>query len=56
MMPDRMITTSHDATVKVYSTETKKQVRRIAEFGEVALSAGVMHENVLYVSSWDNNM
>jgi factor associated with neutral sphingomyelinase activation len=57
VLPDqRIITTSHDATVKVYSTETKRQLRRISDFGEVSLTSGVMHEGILFVSSYDNSM
>ncbi|KAL0487551.1 neutral sphingomyelinase activation-associated factor [Acrasis kona] len=53
---DRIISTSHDATVKISSTVTKKQIRRIAECGQVTLSDSCMHDSTLFVASWDNHI
>jgi factor associated with neutral sphingomyelinase activation len=61
---NRVYTASHDACVKIYSLESKRQLRRIADMGDMALSSCVIlpaslttsESKVLIVSSWDNKI
>lgn len=60
---NRVYTASHDASVKIYSTDSQRQLRRIADMGDMALSSLVSmpsnltgESRVLIVSSWDNNV
>ncbi|EFC42183.1 BEACH domain-containing protein [Naegleria gruberi] len=58
----RIYTSSDDSTCKVYSIESKRQLRRIADMGDMALSSCAVIEDpnseqkVLIAGSWDNRV
>jgi len=58
----RIYTSSDDSTCKIYSVESKRQLRRIADMGDMALSSCAViddtssEQNIMVVGSWDNKI
>lgn len=58
---DEICTASHDATAKIFSLSTERQLRRISDLGDTVLSScvclGEEHDSkILAVSSWNNRI
>nr|CAG4710885.1 unnamed protein product [Naegleria fowleri] len=57
----RVYTSSDDSTCKIYSLESKRQLRRIADMGDMALSSCAIldetsEQKILVAGSWDNRI
>ncbi|KAL9648972.1 hypothetical protein ABK040_008352 [Willaertia magna] len=58
----KVYTSSDDSTCKIYSLESKRQLRRIADMGDMSLSSclviddPVTDQKILIVGSWDNKV
>lgn len=58
---DEICTTSHDATAKIFSLSSERQVRRISDLGDTVVSSCVLlnaqiDSKTLALSSWNNNI